>query len=683
MPTQSQYDATLQRTRDIDCKIAILDFDYALLDEISGLTTSVSLSVDADSDIRRTADISINLKSDSSTNPRQSYYWQAGNKYWFDKYVQIYTSIKDIRTNEYVWVNQGIYCINAPSISYDAASNTLSFQAVDLMSKLTGMRNGQLEGMTYTVATGSSIKGAVESVLLEQGFTQYILYDTPEPNVPEDVSIDAGGTAYDLLCQLRDINSNWEMFFDVDGVFHWQQIPSGKVLLTPTTVSEPTVLVTNNNVEIVTSNNQTIATYREWEKPTNEYTEPIPLVDSTIWDKTYISHSYDTSFEDVKNCVEVLGKVHQPNEFATTEIAGGAVRLVLTREKSTYLNSDWVIGFGIDVDNTGEPKALSTNIVSIYILDSTRSQMSYVDISNTPITFGNEQFVVKMSVGATTSNVSSEYLGFMQPKAVAIENNPDSPFYIGTSTQYTCKAGSQVTFASEREIVITDVNSSVSGNVLYVDVRPWISAADFNAAARGDEWLFRVHVKLPSLTPIYSMVIYAAGQSVIGTIHNTASPPVTISLDYSQDYMLVVAKGTTSTPVVGMLYYPTPASLLPMSTTSEINLPKFNNQVRYVCTGDEYDNIYSNSLAEQRARYEIYLRARLHDNISITTVPIYWLDVNTIIEFNLDEDGQENPDLWLVKSISTDFGVDGTQTINAMRYYPLYADISLENLATQ
>ena len=64
-------------------------------------------------------------------------------------------------------------------------------------------------------------------------------------------------------------------------------------------------------------------------------------------------------------------------------------------------------------------------------------------------------------------------------------------------------------------------------------------------------------------------------------------------------------------------------------------------------------------------------------------MPIYWLDVNTIIEFNLNEDGQENPDLWLVKSISTDFGVDGTQTINAMRYYPLYADISLENLATQ
>ena len=224
MPTQNQYDVTLQTIRDIDCKIAVLDFDYTLLDELSGRTETISMSVDADSDIRRTADISLILKDNLASNPQQKFYWQAGNKYWFDKYVQIYTAIKDIRTNEYVWVNQGIYCINAPSISYDSISNTLSFQAVDLMSKLTGMRNGQLEGMTYTVEAGSQINGAVESILLEQGFPQYILYDCPEPKVPQDISIDAGGTAYDLLCQLRDINANWEMFFDVDGVFHFQQI---------------------------------------------------------------------------------------------------------------------------------------------------------------------------------------------------------------------------------------------------------------------------------------------------------------------------------------------------------------------------------------------------------------------------------------------------------------------------
>ena len=110
-----------------------------------------------------------------------------------------------------------------------------------------------------------------------------------------------------------------------------------------------------------------------------------------------------------------------------------------------------------------------------------------------------------------------------------------------------------------------------------------------------------------------------------------------------------------------------------MSGVHKINVPIFNNQVRQVCAGGEYDNIYSNDLAEQRARYEIYLKARLHDNINITCVPIYWLDVNQIIEYRLPNSTSKENDYWLVKSISTDISIDGTQTINAMRYYSEYA----------
>ena len=52
-------------------------------------------------------------------------------------------------------------------------------------------------------------------------------------------------------------------------------------------------------------------------------------------------------------------------------------------------------------------------------------------------------------------------------------------------------------------------------------------------------------------------------------------------------------------------------------------------------------------------------------------------------DFNLPQSEDGISDLWLVKSINTNINVDGTQTITAMRYYPLYADINLENLATQ
>ena len=643
MPTQAQYDVTLQPLRDIDCKIAVLDFDYALLDEISGITTDISLSVDADSDIRRTANISINLKNDLSISPRQLFYWQAGNKYWFDKYVQIYTAIKDVRTGEYVWVNQGIYCINSPSISYDPASNSLSFQAVDLMSKLTGMRNGQLEGMTYSIPAGSSIKGAVEGILLEQGFTSYILYDAPQLTTPDEINIDAGGTAYDLLTQLRDINANWEMFFDVDGVFHWQQIPSGKVII---------------------------------DLYTNETGEPQPLVDNTIWDKTYTSFSYDTSFEDVKNYIEVLGKVHEANEFATVSGTGATRNLTLSKARVSYLNNTWIISFGIQVDESGVPVALATPISYLNVYDSINTKIETINIASTPITFGNEQFVIKMNVGATINDFVLEYEGFLQPRAIAFENNPDSPFYVGESTQYICETGNSVDFADNREIVITDVDGYTNAGLLNINVNQWLSYSDFNSATQGTEWLFRVHVELDNNHVVTSMSVKCAGSTYNTAIYNESGEQIT--LDYSQDYMLVLAKGTTSTPVILMLYYPIPASLLPMSTTSAVNLPKFNNQVRYVCSGDEYDNIYSNDLAEQRARYEVYLRSRLHDNISIETVPIYWLDVNEIIEFNLPQnEGDDKSDLWLVKSINTNIGVDGKQTITAMRYYPLYAEVNM------
>ena len=43
MPNQKQFDTTLQSIRNIDCKLFVLDYDYTILDEISGKTESISL----------------------------------------------------------------------------------------------------------------------------------------------------------------------------------------------------------------------------------------------------------------------------------------------------------------------------------------------------------------------------------------------------------------------------------------------------------------------------------------------------------------------------------------------------------------------------------------------------------------------------------------------------------------
>ena len=670
MPTQKQYDVTLQQIRQIDCKIAVLDYDYTLLDEISGITTHISLNVTADSDIRRTADVSINLKDDISQNQNHAFYWTAGNAYWFNKYIQIYTSIKDVRTDEDVWVNQGIYCINAPSISYDAITNELSFQAVDLVSKMTGMRNGQLQGATTSIPVESNIKNVIESILIEQGFYNYILYDPPQKTTIEDINIDSGGTAWDLLTQLRDINSNWEMFFDVDGVFHFQQIPNGKVITSESSAIYEDMLVTSNNEKIITNTNEDIAVSTT-EPVAYEYGEPLPLVNDTIWKKTLVSASYDTNFENVKNYVEVYGKTHEPSEVASTTVSGGLVRLILNKDRDNYTNGKWCVEFNIG--DGIEPYMLSEYIYYIYVYDksNTSSPWFSIDIRNDPIIVGNESYCIKFNVGVLPNIVNGEYIGYLQPRAYAIENNPESPFYVGQFSQYTCSLGTRVNFASEKEIVVSDVTASVTNSTMIVDIRPWLSYDDYMNAPLYNEWRFRVHVELADNTPISVMAVRVAGTTVATGIYGLNNQ--LISLDYSQDYMLIVVRNDTVSPTLKMEYYPTEASKLPMSGVHQINVPIFNNQVRQVCAGGEYDSIYSNNLAEQRAKYEIYLKARLHDNINITCVPIYWLDVNQIIEYRLPNSTSKENDYWLIKSISTDISIDGLQTINAIRYYSEYA----------
>ncbi len=643
MPNQKQFDTTLQSIRNIDCKLFVLDYDYTILDEISGKTESISLSVNAESDIRRTANINIALKDDSRQTNSNIFYWQVGNPYWFDKYIQIYVAIQDVQTQEYVWVNEGIYMVNSPTISYDATSNSLSFEAVDLMSKMTGLRNGQLEGMTYTIPVGSTITGAIKTLLIEQGFDKYIVFDPPYNYVPQEINIDVGGTAYDLLCQLRDINSNWEMFFDVDGVFHFQQIPSGKVIIDP---------------------------------ESGEEGEPTPVVDQTVWDKLNVSYNLDTNFEDVKNYVEVLGKVHEPNEYGTATIKDGLLDLKLANPTASYLNNEWIVGIPvIATEGATEPEALATPINRIAIKDIANVDVADINLSS-PIIAANEYYCVKITFNDSSCEFC-EYLGALQPRAVAFENNPDSPFYVGTSTQYESAYGNVVDFASENESYIVEFSPAVVGNNMALNLSPWCTATDFSAASVGETWKFKLNVESLSQY-IITMSIIMGGSVNTYSIRNMANER--ISLDYAQDYLLIAAKISATTLQFNVMYYPMPASVLPMSTTSVLNLPKFNKQVRVVCAGDEYDNIYSDALAEQRARYEIYLRSRLHDNIQIVSAPIYWLEVNNIIEYNLPNSNSGESDLWLIKSINTDISPNGTQSISATRYYPLYADISMASL---
>ena len=224
--TQNDYNIIKQRNVERYIKLNLLDFQYRTVDEISGNMLSCSIQCDAESDLRRSCNVSL-------VAANKTFDIQPGGRIFLDRYIQVYIGLKNIYTDEIQWYNQGIYLIDAPTWEYDATNNTLSFSGLDLMSKLTGARNGQLEGIPTIIKKGESVRDAMIATLKLGGFTKYIVSECKNRDgsiqaVPYDIEIDQGGFVFDILSALRDILPQYQIYFDVDGVFHYELIPSGE-----------------------------------------------------------------------------------------------------------------------------------------------------------------------------------------------------------------------------------------------------------------------------------------------------------------------------------------------------------------------------------------------------------------------------------------------------------------------
>lgn len=85
-----------------------------------------------------------------------------------------------------------------------------------------------------------------------------------------------------------------------------------------------------------------------------------------------------------------------------------------------------------------------------------------------------------------------------------------------------------------------------------------------------------------------------------------------------------------------------------------------------VLEGGDYDNLYTDKDCYNCAKYELYNRCKIYDGVQINCVPVYWLDVNEVIEITLpNKYGKEITARYLVNNIST----SDTQSISLTRLY--------------
>lgn len=119
-------------------KIDVYTMDNKHMDTIQGGLVEGSLSIAADSDVRRTITASFNPNRQFDAKIAE------GRYLWIDKYVLLYIGFHNSVKDEDIWYAQGKYIFTDASITYDATNNQISINASDLVVKLNDTVNGAL-----------------------------------------------------------------------------------------------------------------------------------------------------------------------------------------------------------------------------------------------------------------------------------------------------------------------------------------------------------------------------------------------------------------------------------------------------------------------------------------------------------------------------------------------------------
>lgn len=420
--TAEQFNVALQSIQNRFIRLELLNYQYQTVNTLEGVATEGSITIDANSDIRRTASLTlVVINSDFDV--------ESGGQIFLDKFIRINIGTQIMRTQAIEWTNCGLYIIDAPSYEYNATTNTLTLSLLDLMAKLTGVRNGYLKGLPTIFKAGENIRQAIIDTLALGGFTKYVIEEAPSPStIPVDLEFSQGSTIYDLLCGLRDIYPFYEMFFDVNGVFYYKQIPTGE-------------------------------------------DDPV-LIDDTLWKNIVSAESIDVDFQSVKNAIEVYGRTHDPAHFSTeTTISGSTINLTIA-DVSEYTEG-MIYGFTLN-DNTGYTNmSLKINNLATYPIRLDGGTIPAEIVAET----GEVYFCVQFK--GTYWN----WLGHLQAYGYTEDDNPDSPFYVnGTVGKIliplydgdyaNCLSDDLAQQRAEYELWLrTNMNNSVSLTCLPV---PWI-----------------------------------------------------------------------------------------------------------------------------------------------------------------------------------------------------------------
>ena len=312
--TQNDVALLNQKEKKIYVKLEMLNNNNKIINSLETELISASANVDAESSSRVNFTCTFLAKDKT---------WQINydSKIWIDKRIRPYVGYYSLRERKIIWYKIGTLKFNTAAYQYDTTTKEVSIQCLDLMSTLDGTLGGNIhsDGFGATdivIEAGTNVRNAIIGLLEDAGITKYDICEINR-TVPYDIEHSIESNYYDILKELIELYSGYEMYFDEDGIFVVKQIP-------------------RLNNEPVTLSNDIIA----------------PLV---------ISENRNYDFSQVYNYCEVFGESIEP-DFYTDTVSGTTSQWNATiSEMTSYENGD-TIGLKAPCSNTSNLKIMVNSL---------------------------------------------------------------------------------------------------------------------------------------------------------------------------------------------------------------------------------------------------------------------------------------------------------------------------------
>lgn len=225
-------------------KIEVLDSNRTIIGNLECGLQSGSMSISSESDIRRTASLTI------QPTLKEKIKLTENSLLWLNKDIRISVGLYHPKTRQYKYYPLGCYVYTDTSGTYDAAADNLTINCADFMKKLDGTKNGQLGTLlirfpayqeneeTGEVVAYNIIRNAVIETLEKlahitdhriddigeynglpdhnKNWQQYREENTAWNAIPFDQEFSAGCSVLSILTTFRDLYPNYEMFFDME-----------------------------------------------------------------------------------------------------------------------------------------------------------------------------------------------------------------------------------------------------------------------------------------------------------------------------------------------------------------------------------------------------------------------------------------------------------------------------------